>query len=264
MFRRIYIPLGLVAIATAPAAFAGSGTDNPWSIGFSLGSELIPSGGRWHSRHSTTIANLGTIDPALAGQSGSVVIHSRTFKDAFRDGPAPSLELGYDLSSQFSTFARLSYAQLDGRTTDIGDIVVSGRSLPTAIRGKFDDVRSWGLDLGARYFLTDSSTVAAVFRGLCRCRSRRAGARAHQRGWQAGGLRYRGTAQAADTLQRGRGVRRELRLLRAGRAALLGWRQLSRVAAQGVECLSGSRPGRVRVSDQSWTLPLELGLTFKF
>src|SRR4051794_12836537 len=120
MFRRISISLGLIAIASAPAAFAG--TDNPWSLSFTLGSEVIPSSGRWQARHSATVANLGTIDPKLAGKSGTVIIHSRTFKDVFRDGPSASLELGYDLSSQFETFARLSYAQLDGRTTDIGDI----------------------------------------------------------------------------------------------------------------------------------------------
>lgn len=262
MFRRISIPLGLLAIASAPAAFAG--TDNPWSATFTLGSELIPSSGRFQARHSATVADLGTIDPKLAGESGTVMIHSRTFKDVYRDGPSATLELGYDLSSQFGTFVRLSYAQLDGRTTDIGDIVVAGQPLPVAVRAEFDDVRSWGFNLGARYFLTDASSWRPYFAGYVGA-DRGGRAKVH--------IRVDGTPVDSGTEEL---LKRQTRFnagVEFGLAYDFSEQGAVRFSIGGDYRASRHREsaayeplglGPVRVSDQSWTLPIELGLTYKF
>jgi hypothetical protein len=261
MFRRISVPLGLVAIATAPVAFAGS--DSPWSASFTIGSELIPHG-QFQARHAGAVANLGTIDPKLAGKSGAVTIDSPRFDDIFNDAPSVTLELGYDLTPQFSTYGRLSYARLQGQTTRIGQIFVSGQPQPSELTGKFDDMNSWALDVGVRYFLSDSSPVRPYFAGYVGA-DRAGAARVH--------LRLDGTPVGADPAQL---LPRETRF-NAGVEFGLSYDFSERGAvrfsvggdyrASRHEESDAYQPlgvSRVRVSDAHWTVPVELGLTFNF
>jgi hypothetical protein len=262
MLRRISVPLGLIAIAATPAAFAGN--ESPWSASFTIGSEMVPDTGRWQSHHAATIANLGTIDPRLAGQSGAVTLNSQTFKDVYRAGPSATFELGYDLTSQFSTFARLSYMQLRGRTTRIGDVIVSGQPLPSEISGRFDDVHSWGLNLGGRYFLTDSTAWRPYFAGYVGAeRAEQAQVR----------IRVDGTPV---TPRAERLLPRETRL-NAGVEVGINY-DFSEQAALRFSVGADYRAARhedsnvyqpfglsrVRISDADWTIPVELGLTYKF
>jgi Outer membrane protein beta-barrel domain len=261
MFRRISIPLGLIAIAGAPAAFAG--TDSPWSASFTIGTELIPNG-HFQSDHSGTVANLGTIDPKLAGKSGAVTISSPEFNDAFDAGPGATLELGYDLTSQISMFGRLSYTQLEGQTTRIGAVVVSGQPRPSELRAEFDDVNSWTLNFGGRYFLTDSTPWRPYVAGYVGA-DRAGEARMHLRldgapvGAQPERLLPRETRFNAGVEF---GLNYDFSERSALRFSIGGDYRAARDETTGAYQQLGV--SRVRVSDPHWTVPVELGLTYKF
>ena len=85
--------------------------------------------------------------------------------DAFRSGPSFSVETGYLSESNLEPFVRLSYSQLEGRNTSIGSVAVPALDSATAIGANFDDMKSWALNLGTRYFLSDTGTVRTYLAG---------------------------------------------------------------------------------------------------
>ena len=79
--------------------------------------------------------------------------------------PSFSVETGYLSESSLEPFLRLSYSRLEGRNTSIGSIAVPALDSATAIGANFDDMKSWALNLGARYFLSDTGTVRTYLAG---------------------------------------------------------------------------------------------------
>jgi hypothetical protein len=263
MLRRTSLPLALVAIAAAPAAFAGTAGDSPWSASFTIGTQLLPHG-KFQSRHTSTVANLGSINPALAGRSGAVVIDSLRIDDVYSVGPGANLELGYELTSRLSTFARLSYSQLDGKTTRIGDILVTGLTSLSSVRAQFDDMKSWSLNFGGQYFLTESTLVRpyiAGYLGVDRSDEVSAHIRVDGTPVQFGRERLLPRETRFDA-----GVELGLSYDFSDKGALRfsvggDYRSQRHEDSDAYQSLGISR---VRVTDQSWSIPIELGLTYKF
>ena len=75
------IPFALVALGGAGAASASD--EGQWVTTFLAGSNLMQTGS--FNPHATgTVADLGTIDPSLAGMSGESRIDSLQLRDAAR------------------------------------------------------------------------------------------------------------------------------------------------------------------------------------
>jgi hypothetical protein len=156
------IPVALVALGGAGAASAAD--QGQWVTTFLAGSNLMQSGS--YNAHATgTVADLGTIDPSLAGVSGESRIDGLQFRDAFRLGPSFSIETGYMAQSNFEPFARLTYSQLDGRGQEIGFVSSPSLDAPLPIHANIGDMDTWALNLGTRYFLTDSGAARTYLAG---------------------------------------------------------------------------------------------------
>jgi hypothetical protein len=156
------VPVALVALGGAGAASAAD--QGQWVTSFMAGSAFLENGS--FNPHATRdIADLGTIDPSLVGLPGQARVDQLQFRDAFRAGPSFSLEAGYMAQSNVEPFARLSYSQLNGRNQEIGILGSESLDTPVPIRANIGDMNSWALDLGTRYFLTDSGTARTYLAG---------------------------------------------------------------------------------------------------
>jgi len=248
--KRISIPLALVALGTAHAACAAGNEEGRWSASFRVGAELIPHGTFQHGA-------------SAQGPGGTVELDSLTYDDIFRVGPSADLELGYRVLSNLEPFVRVSYAQMRGENARIGDVHPTVGS-PTVIRANFDDMESWQIDLGTRLFFVDSGPLqsyVAAYVGADRAEELNAHVRVN-------GLL---TPSSRETL-----LPRETRFA-AGVELGVSY-EITDAAAISLSVGANFRNARhesthaydalgidtVRVTDQEWTLPIDLGVTWRF
>jgi hypothetical protein len=146
-------PVALVALGLSKLASASNYDEGQWVTTFMAGSELIPH---------------DTISPQVRTNVGDIAVaelDSLRVNDAFRSGPSIGIEAGYMSQSNIEPFVRLSYSKLEGRTTSIGSVEAPDLGTAAAIGANFDDMKSWALNLGTRYFLSDSGTVRTYVAG---------------------------------------------------------------------------------------------------
>jgi Outer membrane protein beta-barrel domain len=244
------LPVALIALGGARIASANNYDEGQWVTTFMAGSQLIPR--ESISPHSRE--NVGTL--------GIVALDSLQVDDAFRSGPSFGIETGYMTESNVEPFVRLSYSKLEGRNTTIGSISTPEFDSAAAIGANFDDMKSWALNLGTRYFLSDSGTVRTYVAGYL-------GA-------------DRMDAMRADLSVAGQPVSREEFLPRATRFDAgveggLSWALSDQagldlsVGAQYVdarkEMTNAFAPvgiEQVRFEDPRWSIPVNLGVNFRF
>ena len=141
MLKRISLPLAFVTLGATHAAMAASTYDEgQWIATFKVGTSLIPKGSF-----------------QAAQSQGNVAIDRLQFDDIYDVGIGFGLELGYRVAPNLEPFVRVDYSQMRGDEVRIGQISTAG--LVSPVRGDFDDMKSWSLDVGARYFFLDNSPV---------------------------------------------------------------------------------------------------------
>jgi hypothetical protein len=161
--RTRILPLALVALGGARLASAANYDQGQWVTSFTAGSNLV-STGTFTSQMIGT-ADLGNIDPVLTGIPVTTTLSHLEFRDAFADGPSFGLETGYMAQSNLEPFVRLSYSEMRGRFTDIGQFDSPAFVSPGVLTADMDDVNSWALNLGTRYFLAETGTMRAFVAG---------------------------------------------------------------------------------------------------
>jgi hypothetical protein len=158
-------PAALLALGASQMAAAATGYDEgQWVTTFMAGSGLLPNAS-FNPTVSADFADLGAIDPSLSGMAGTTTVDHLQFRDAFKAGPSFGIEMGYMSESNMEPFARLSYSQLRGRNAEIGTVSSETLDSPVPISSDFSDMDSWALNLGTRYFLSDSGTLRTYVAG---------------------------------------------------------------------------------------------------
>ena len=154
------LALGAVGLAAALPAHATGPKAGEWSGALSVGADFAASGDV-HGGASVPVANLGPLNPALAGVGATLQIGSRSYKDVYgTSGWVVGGELGYGYSDAVEAFVRLNYGQLSGKRLQVGNAVVGApvnATLP--IYGKFDDRKAFGLTVGGRYWFSPGTTL---------------------------------------------------------------------------------------------------------
>jgi hypothetical protein len=152
--RTSLLPIALLTLGGTGLASASTYDEGQWVTTFLAGGTFLPQG--------SFTPHIQASDDAL----GTTTIDHLQFRDAFKTGPSFGVEAGYMTESNFEPFARLSYTQLQGRTTTMGNITSPALDSPAAeIAARFDDMDSWQLNVGTRYFLTDSGPVRTYVAG---------------------------------------------------------------------------------------------------
>lgn len=164
MYKRIFPSLAFVALAGSSAAMAAT-DEGHWVTTFTGGTDVITHG-TLQEHASGSLTGLGSLDPANAGDPATTSLRSLSMHDAYRLGPGLGLELGYMTESNVEPFMKLEYSQLRGRNERIGELSSPALASPAAISSNFDDMHSWALNFGTRYFWNQGGTVEPFVAGF--------------------------------------------------------------------------------------------------
>jgi hypothetical protein len=147
--RNFGILASLALIAGARAANADN-AEGSWGVAV-YGGDTVTEAGSLRSPISTTIPDLGTVNPALSGTSGTLSLDKLKYDDLFRQSFDTGLELNYSFNN-LQTYTRFSYDELDGRTRRVGFLSTDALGGSEPLRARFADEDNKSLEIGSRYF----------------------------------------------------------------------------------------------------------------
>lgn len=263
MFSKVSIlPVALLGLGGTQLASASSYDEGQWVTTFMAGSSFVEQGS-FNPHVQRSLVDLGSIDPTLSGVAGVSAIDHLQFKDAFRPGPSFGIETGYMVQSNIEPFARLSYSQMRGRDQEIGFLSSPTLDTATPLRANFDDMTSWGLDFGTRYFLSDTGTMRTYVAGYLGA-TRSDALHAHL---QVAGMPF---LPSEDILpqktQFDAGVEGGLAWQvsdNAGLSLSVGAQYLD-ARSEATDAFAPLGINEVRFTDPRWSFPVNLGLNFHF
>lgn len=151
---RLLAALALTAGAARGAVAADA--DSPWTMSI-FGGDSAGMSGDLRAPRTTSLTDLGTLDPALSGASGTLTLDKLRYDDLFRRRYDTGFELGYTFSDNLQSFGRVSYDNLSGRNRRIGELQIDGLSALSPLDARFKDSNNVSLDFGTRYFFSTNT-----------------------------------------------------------------------------------------------------------
>jgi hypothetical protein len=145
------ISLLAISLAAAPAAFA---KPEPGRLAGTIsGGVDFPVSGKVHSGVNAPVANLGTLNPALAGTAGELRIEKRSHNRIYKESYNAALDLSYGLSEQSEVFGSVRHTRSGAGTVQVGNVFVPSTSATLPINGTFSKYRSTAFEAGYRHYL---------------------------------------------------------------------------------------------------------------
>lgn len=262
MYKRISWSVTLLALAGSSAAMAGTDDEGHWVTTFTGGTSLIAHG-TLQEHADGSLASLGDLDPAHAGDLGTTNLRSLSMHDAYSMGPGVGMELGYMTDSSIEPFVALEYSQLRGNNERIGELVSPSLSAPAGINSKFDDMNSWALNFGTRYFWNNSGTIRPYLAGFMGV-DRTEAMRTHL---SVNGIADLGSEELLPQQTRfDAGVQGGVDFQLAPNADLQVAVGANYVDARKktTDALAPLGVDSVQMTEQRWSVPLEVGVSYRF
>lgn len=263
MHKRLYLSAALLALAGTHAAMASAYDESQWVTTFIGGTHLVPRG-NFQDATAGSLSDLGALNGAYAGNPATVGIDRLSFHDAFTAGPSFGIEVANVADSNVQPFVRLEYSELRGRTQRIGELASPALASPAGIRGDFNDVNSWSLNFGARHFFSDTGTVRPFLAGYIGAnRTDEMRATFSVDGLQTGlgsevllprKTRFDGGIEGGVSVKIA--DQADLRLSVGADYVAARHKDITALAPLGVS--------EVRMTDQRWSIPVDLGLSYRF
>lgn len=153
MNRMLTVLVVTGAAIAAPSAAMAQVTPGGLSISINGGAD-IPVGGTMHDGATAPIADLGALNPALAGVPATLQIGQRKQKDVYDTGWTIGGELGYGVSDSGELLLSLRYLESKGKKINVGSAAVGApvnASLP--VFGDFGDYKAFSAEVGYRQYL---------------------------------------------------------------------------------------------------------------
>lgn len=148
--RTLIMAAGLASLAVGPAA-AGPLEAGAWSGAFTAGVER-PVSGDVHGGAIAPVANLGPLNPALAGVSAELRIQARSYDDIYDSATTYGLELARGLGGQREVFGSLRRVETDDGAAQVGGAFVPALSTTLPVFGRFDGYTATTLEAGLRQY----------------------------------------------------------------------------------------------------------------
>lgn len=139
------------AVVAATPALAQSEAGR-FSISISGGTEFAV-GGTMHDGANAPIADLGVLNPSLAGVPATLQIESRSQNDVYDNGWSIGGELGYGVSDSSEVTLGLRYLKANGNRINVGGAAAGApvnATLP--VFGDFGDYEALSVELGYRQY----------------------------------------------------------------------------------------------------------------
>lgn len=149
------LSLSAVAAVLALAAPAQAQTE-AGTVSVSIyGGADFPVSGTLHDGANAPIANLGVLNPALAGTPATLQIQPRSHSDVFDTGYLAGGELAYGTGGNGELFVTGRYTKASGNKINVGGAAAGApvnATLP--ILGEFGDYKTWSVEAGYRQYLS--------------------------------------------------------------------------------------------------------------
>jgi hypothetical protein len=149
-----YLGLSAAAVSLACTSPALAQSESgKISISVSGGASLAV-GGTMHGGANAPIADLGVLNPALAGVPATLQIEKRSQNDVYDTGWTVGGEIGYGLSESSEVLLSVRYLKAKGNRINVGGAAAGApvnATLP--VFGDFGDYKSLALELGYRQYL---------------------------------------------------------------------------------------------------------------
>lgn len=262
MHKRISLSAALLTLAGTHATMASAYDQGQWVTTF-IGGARLPHG-NFQDATAGSLPDLGALNGAYAGNPATVGIDRLSFHDAFSAGPTFGIEAANVGDDNVQPFVRLEYSELRGRTQRIGELASPALASPAAIRGDFDDVNSWSLNVGTRYFFGDAGPVRPFLAGYVGAnRTDEMRARFSVDGLTAGlgseellprKTRFDGGVEGGVSFKLA--DQADLRLAVGANYVAARYKDTTALEPLGVS--------DVRMTDQRWSIPVDLGLSYRF
>ena len=260
MRQQIFWSVAIAALAGSGAARAGD--EGHWVTTFTGGTDVIAHG-TLQEQADGSLASLGGLDPAHADDPATTSLRSLSMHDVFRLGPSMGLELGYMTDANLEPFVKLDYSQLRGRNERIGELSSPALSEPAGINGRFDDMNSWALNVGSRYFWNSGGTVRPYLAGYLGA-DRTQAMRAHL---SVDGMTNLGSEELLPEQTRfDAGVESGINFQLANNADFRVSVGANYVDARKktVDAFAPLGLESVQMTEQRWSVPMEVGVNYRF
>ena len=114
----------------------------------------FPVSGTMHDGANAPIADLGVLNPALAGTPATLQIQPRSHSDVYDTGYSGGVELAYGTGSNGELLMTARYTKASGNLINVGGAAAGApvnATLP--IFGDFGDYKTWAFEAGYRQYL---------------------------------------------------------------------------------------------------------------
>ncbi len=151
-WRGITLPImtasALIALIPAAQAKPEAGRLS----GAILGGVDFPIDGDVHKGATAPIADLGVLNPALAGTAAELRIEKRSQKTVYDEGYNAGVELGYGLSDNSEIFGSVRHSWTGRGSAQVGTAVIpaTGQTLP--VNARFGKYKADNIEVGYRQY----------------------------------------------------------------------------------------------------------------
>lgn len=144
---------GLMVGGPALAAPLESGA---WRGSVTAGVER-PVGGDVHGGAISPIANLGPLNPALAGVSAELRIQARSFDDIYEDATTYGVELARGIGGNREIFGAIRRIEADEGSVQVGGAFVPALATTLPVFGRFGEFKATALEAGVRQYFGEGA-----------------------------------------------------------------------------------------------------------
>jgi hypothetical protein len=147
-----------VALSTAIAAPAFAKPEAGKLSGAISGGVEFPVDGDVHKGATAPIANLGPLNPALAGVSAELRVEKRSFKKIYGETYNAAIDLNYGISDSGEVFGSVRHNRAGRGTVQVGNAFVAATNQTLPINATFSKYRATSVEAGYRQYF-GSGTV---------------------------------------------------------------------------------------------------------
>jgi hypothetical protein len=157
--KMVAVSFAVVSVLVSPFASADGAGPNEgmwrWSVSGGVERSANTAG---QAAGTSSIADLGSLNPALAGDAGTVTMQERSLRNLFGTGWSAGAELSYGETSSLEGYGALAYSRQSGRrNVVVGQLTSPGLTTPANIVASFGELAGWSLDLGQRYYFLEGA-----------------------------------------------------------------------------------------------------------
>ncbi len=122
-----------------------------WRGSIFAGADL-PVDGDVHGGATSTVPDLGGLNPALAGVSAELRIGARSYDDIYGETTSFGGELAYGVSNNAEVFGQFRYQQADEGRVQVGGAFVPALNTELPVFGTFGELNVYSIEAGYRQY----------------------------------------------------------------------------------------------------------------